>query len=67
MEDDFRIVRDGQRWKAVALSERALELAENDARFVTGEAPLDPSAVYPLFLELHEQGFFVGTPQGLPT
>ena len=66
MEDDFRITRDGKQWKAVALSERALQLAESDARFRDGEAPIEPSAVNSVYLELSGRGYFIGTPHGLP-
>ncbi len=66
MEDDFRIIRDGEHWKVLAISERAREFATVDGRLKGNETIVPITQILALYRALTREGLFVGTPDGLP-
>jgi hypothetical protein len=66
MDSDFIIFPPSEKWKAVAVTERARALAANDPRFEGTEAKLDPAEALAMYQELHDRGYYSTVADGLP-
>lgn len=66
MASDFVISRPLGQWQVVAISDRGKAFAAGDPRLRGGTAALEPAGALAMYQALHDEGFFVSVPDGLP-